>query len=203
MGRFGPPPAVPQKQLEKKSLEKQSQVQAVLKPKTVKHAAATAHVASGVEPKRAQAADDPLSKNAKDCKLDAARAVGYRESLLMHLNAVVVNWPAETKRENQRTAEAVRLLTNLSKDLREAGLMCVEKIVAWVLEVSDPSLGPTSFMWNGSDYLLKMVNDLDFVAPAIGTKAWSVGRFCRGNPLLLSEVTRAYFIILHPVPLVF
>ena len=45
-------------------------------------------------------------------------------------------------------------------DLREAGLMCVEKVVAWVLAVSDPAEGPTPFFWNGFDYLLKMFTDL-------------------------------------------
>ena len=125
-------------------------------------------------------------------KMLAARAVGYRESLLMQLNAVCLHWPVG--RTSQAT-EAVRLLANLSKELREAGLQCVEKVVAWVLAVSDTESGPRPFLWNGSDYLVKMFVDLDFVSTQLGKKAWTVGNFCRGNPLLLSKVSSEHAYI--------
>jgi hypothetical protein len=94
--------------------------------------------------------------------------VHHRESLLLQLNAVVLHWPGETisRRESKQTTDAVRILVNLSKQIGEAGLKCVEKIVAWVLVVSDSS-GPKPFLWNGSDYLLKMFSDLDFVTTQV------------------------------------
>ncbi len=89
---------------------------------------------------------------AADCKVVAASAVGYRESLLTQLAALVHNWPTDARKPK---TEAVRLLTNVSKDLREAGLRCVEKIVAWVLAASDATIGPEPFIWNDQNYLLK------------------------------------------------
>lgn len=100
-------------------------------------------------------------------KVDAARCVGHRETLLMQLNAVVLHWPTS------RPATADRLLVDLSGELRKAGLRCVEKIVAWVLHQhrrGDEST-PTPFYWNGKNYLLKMADDLDFVAETIGADA--------------------------------
>jgi hypothetical protein len=85
--------------------------------------------------------DIARDKKAKDIyrkKMDAARAVGYRESLLMQLNAVVLNWPkdhgaggvvgAGGLKTKSALPEAARLLRNMSVDLREAGLRCVEKV---------------------------------------------------------------------------
>jgi len=130
----------------------------------------------------------PMEKKTNTLKRDASRAVTYRESLLLQLNSVVLHWPGEniSRRESRQTTDAVRILANLSKQLGEAGLKCVEKIVAWVLVVSDAS-GPKSFLWNGSDYLVKMFTDMDFVTKQLGPKAWSMGNFCDGNPLLLSS----------------
>lgn len=34
---------------------------------------------------------------------------------------------------------------------------------------------------------LKMFSDLDFVVVALGDRAWHIGHFCKGNPLLLSK----------------
>ncbi len=135
-------------------------------------------------------------------KIEAARVVGYRESLLMQLNAVVLHWPQRRRPKPaalggergdaldyhaHATAEASRLLRNLSRELREAGLWCVEKIVAWVLIESEQSSEPVPFLWNGQDYLHKMSGDLDFVAEALGPDAWKIGNFCKGNPLLLGK----------------
>jgi hypothetical protein len=68
-----------------------------------------------------------------------------------------------------------RFLKHVSAELREAGLRCAEKIVAWVLAVSasssEPALPdnnddnadqqqhqqqPIPFLWQGQDYLLKV-----------------------------------------------
>jgi hypothetical protein len=70
-----------------------------------------------------------------------------------------------------------RFLKHVSTELREAGLRCAEKIVAWVLAVSasasDSTLQdnngddrdeqqqqqqqqPIPFLWQGQDYLLKV-----------------------------------------------
>jgi len=119
-------------------------------------------------------------------KVAAARAVGYRETLLMQLNAVVLHWPRRASAQRS-VAEAARLLRNVAGELRTAGLRCVEKIVAWVLVESKDCTRPRPFLWNGKDYLLKMNEDLDFVSEALGAEAWRLACFCRGNPLLLTR----------------
>ena len=128
-------------------------------------------------------------------KMDAARAVGYRESLLLQLTAVITHWPSPKSGKgaapgapNQTTLpEAARLLRNMSVDLRTSGLRCVEKIVSWVLAVSVTAATPHPFLWNGTDYLLKMSTDLDFVHTALGAVGTKIASFCPGNPLLLSR----------------
>jgi hypothetical protein len=86
-------------------------------------------------------------------------------------------------------AGAVRELANLERDLREAGVRCVNKIVSWTLGLapipsSQPlaslgtapssssssssssassSAGPQPFLLYGEEYLLKMFTDLDFL----------------------------------------
>ena len=77
--------------------------------------------------------DTPRTQKVHACKLEAARAVGWREQCLMALNTLVLNWPAPPKknasrRDDHRLAEAVRWLKNHSLELREAGLNCVEKV---------------------------------------------------------------------------
>jgi len=69
--------------------------------------------------------DIARDRKAKDIyrkKMDAARAVGYRESLLMQLNAVVLNWPKENTggivgagglKAKSALPEAARLLRNV------------------------------------------------------------------------------------------
>lgn len=98
-------------------------------------------------------------------KVDATRCVGHRETLLMQLNAVVLHWPTS------QPTTADRLLVDLSRELRKTGLRCVEKIVAWVLRQRREEAAPAPFYWNGKDYLLKMADDLDFVAETIGSEA--------------------------------
>jgi len=176
MGRFGPPPKPVA------SAPSTRRPLAVVETNPRRNRGVAESSRGAAEEVDGSVSTSPQSKRAQQSKLDAARAVGYRESLLMQLNALVLHWPT-----GKPTAEAVRLLANLSKEMREAGLNCVEKIVAWVLASSDPATGPNPFLWNGSDYLLKMFNDLDFVSKALGKKAWGVGNFCRGNPLLLSD----------------
>lgn len=81
----------------------------------------------------------------------------------MQLNAVVLHWPRDEDGSGYHRghssgqeghAEAARLLRNLAVEVREAGLVCVEKIVAWALEVSGDASEPHPFLWNGTDYLV-------------------------------------------------
>lgn len=68
-------------------------------------------------------ARDKRSKDLYRKKMDAARAVGYRESLIMQLNAVVMHWPKQQgkaggqDRAKMKNAlpEAARLLRNVSE----------------------------------------------------------------------------------------
>ena len=95
------------------------------RPPLPSHTAPTKLAAPKVADDRGSKAESPEeSKWAMQCRLDAARSISYRESQIMQLNALVVNWPSEAS----RLTEAVRLLANLSKELREAGLLCVEKV---------------------------------------------------------------------------
>jgi hypothetical protein len=80
-----------------------------------------------------KADESPRAQRAHACKLEAARAVGWREQCLMSLNTLVLNWPPAPKssvsrRDDHRTSEAVRWLKNQSLELRDAGLNCVEKV---------------------------------------------------------------------------
>ena len=110
------------------------------------------------KPVRESAAPPGPKEVAYQRKVAAARTVGYRETLLMQLNAVVLHWPRRASAQRS-AAEAARLLKNVASELRTAGLRCVEKIVAWVLVESKDCARPRPFLWNGRDYLLKMGNN--------------------------------------------
>ena len=133
----------------------------------------------------------PEKERQHRAKLEAARAVGYRESLLMQLNAVVIHWPKKSDKgsgpgASNRHEEAARLLENLSGELREAGMACVEKIVAWVLAVSEHASRPKPFWWNGKDYLVK-VTLLLLPAPRASSLRHSLRTACS---LLLPDLAR-------------
>ena len=64
------------------------------------------------KPVRQDAAPPGPKEVAYQRKVAAARAVGYRETLLMQLNAVVLHWPRRASAQRS-AAEAARLLLSL------------------------------------------------------------------------------------------
>lgn len=98
----------------------------------------------------AGADESPRTQRARACKLEAARAVGWREQCLMSLNTLVLNWPpvpkkAMNRQDDHRAAEAVRWLKNQSLELRDAGLNCVEKVR--VCGVGRGAVGGAGWKW--------------------------------------------------------
>ena len=66
-------------------------------------------------------------------------------------------------------------------------VVVVVVVVVVVSHQPTPCTHPTSSSFPLQDYLLKMYADLDFVYDLVGVDASTVGNFCSGNPLLLSE----------------
>jgi hypothetical protein len=92
-------------------------------------------------------------------------AISFREQLIERCRRMV-----ELSSSNKTSLNGVtaREFVNLAKDLRESGIRCVQKIVAWTISKTDNnSLEPIPFMWNEQEYLCKMLNDLDFIAQSV------------------------------------
>lgn len=91
---------------------------------------------------------------------DVRSAILFRESLISRTQKLV----DMTQTRESVIGVVARELVNLQKDLRACGLRCVEKIVAWTLSQPERGHGPEQFLWEGEDYLVKMLSDLNFVA---------------------------------------
>jgi hypothetical protein len=95
---------------------------------------------------------------------DVRSAIQFRENLISRTRKLV----DMTQTRDSVIGIVARELVNLQKDLRACGLRCVEKIVAWTLsqpgEDGGEDEGPAPFLWEGEEYLCKMLNDLNFVA---------------------------------------
>ena len=92
-------------------------------------------------------------------------AISFREQLIERCKRVVQITQGKNASHKGVTA---REFVNLAKELRESGIRCVQKIVAWTMANTDPeSPDPKVFLWNEMEYLCKMLNDLDFIAESI------------------------------------
>jgi hypothetical protein len=92
-------------------------------------------------------------------------AISFREQLIQRCKRMV-----ELSLSNNTSLNGVtaREFVNLANDLRESGIRCVQKIVAWTISNTDnKSLEPKLFLWQEKEYLCKMLNDLDFVAESL------------------------------------
>lgn len=95
-------------------------------------------------------------------------AISFREQLIERGRRLIDI--TRNKKSNQNGVTA-REFVNLAKELRESGIRCVQKIVAWtVANTEADSNEPKVFLWNGLEYLCKMLNDLDFIAESIPPK---------------------------------
>lgn len=91
--------------------------------------------------------------------------ISFREQLIERCRRVVQVTQAKSASHKSVTA---RELVNLANELRESGIRCVQKIVAWTMVNTEPeSPHPTAFLWNEIEYLCKMLNDLDFIAESL------------------------------------
>eukprot|EP00602_Paraphysomonas_sp_CaronLab_P007116 CAMPEP_0185030698 /NCGR_PEP_ID=MMETSP1103-20130426/17709_1 /TAXON_ID=36769 /ORGANISM="Paraphysomonas bandaiensis, Strain Caron Lab Isolate" /LENGTH=519 /DNA_ID=CAMNT_0027565917 /DNA_START=50 /DNA_END=1609 /DNA_ORIENTATION=+ len=88
----------------------------------------------------------------------------------------------------QLNGVTARELVNLAKELREHGIRCVQKIAAWTLAQSDDDDGcPKPFMWEGQEYLVKMMTDLDFIAENLPASMKQHGGFAVSDPFFATR----------------
>ncbi|CAM9306717.1 unnamed protein product, partial [Chrysoparadoxa australica] len=85
----------------------------------------------------------------------------------------------------QRSSSHLAGMLDLLVSIREASVECIEAITRWRQgSTEDP---PAAFMWRGENYLLKMRNDLNFLAglePLVKALNVSASHLCC-NPLML------------------
>jgi putative cell wall-binding protein len=92
-------------------------------------------------------------------------SINFREQLIERCKRVVQVTHGQNASHKGVTA---REFVNLAKELRESGIRCVQKIVAWTMfNTESDSLHPKVFLWNEIEYLCKMLNDLDFIAESL------------------------------------
>ena len=86
--------------------------------------------------------------------------IQFRENLIERARKLV----EITQSEKRVVGVIARELVNLQKDLRSWGIRCVEKIITWTLDnTPEDSVEPVQFLWDGEEYLCKMLDDLNFV----------------------------------------
>lgn len=91
---------------------------------------------------------------------DVIMFVQQREKLIERARKLV----DMTHSRSQVVGVIARELVNIKKDLRQYGIRCVEKIVAWTLRnTTEEDKDPICFLWEGKNYLCKMLHDLDFL----------------------------------------
>ncbi|CAM9583014.1 unnamed protein product, partial [Hapterophycus canaliculatus] len=78
-------------------------------------------------------------------------------------------------------------IVNLLSSIRNATVAVIEAISVWRKDMNGHP--PSAFVWDGDNYLLKITNDLNFLAgvqPLAETLKMHPARFCR-NPLMLPQ----------------
>ncbi len=103
------------------------------------------------------------------CENDVMSFIQIREQLIERTRELV-----NISKSAHKSALGViaRELVNIRKDLRQYGIVCVEKIVAWTLSNTPPeSSHPLPFMYQNEEYLCKMLTDLDFVVEELKDNA--------------------------------
>ena len=115
--------------------------------------------------------------------------ISLRENLIKRARQIVAL--SGTVR-SKHVSSAARELVTLSKDLREIGVKTVARIVSWSLEqrstFDDPdSEPPPQYIYEGEDYLCKMLTDLDFVASGLPENLLLHGKFSISDPLFIKK----------------
>lgn len=119
---------------------------------------------------------------------DVIAAIEYREQLVSRLRAVV---DLAQKLEPKKQGAVARELVNMSNELRDVGIRCVKNIIAWTMFNTEPGAeSPKRFTWiNDEEYLVKMLNDLDFVSERLPESIRAHGHYEPGDPLFLSKIS--------------
>eukprot|EP01041_Mallomonas_annulata_P010669 gene10669-22266_t len=124
--------------------------------------------------------------------IDILTCISLRENLVERLKHIVAI--SDSIKPKQISA-AAREIVSISKDLREIGLKCVQRIVTWTLQKTqerndtDEELNrsPPMFLWEGMDYLTKMLNDLDFAVSGLPSTLAIHGNFAFADPLFIKR----------------
>lgn len=91
--------------------------------------------------------------------------VKLREDMISRLYDIVL---ASVGLKQPHSAAMAREIGQISNELREIGLKCVNRIGLWSLQNStDEDSNPPKYEYNGQNYLCKMIHDLDFMVDGI------------------------------------
>ena len=119
--------------------------------------------------------DELIKKMEVVTEEEVLEAITFRESLITRCQRIV---EISSKSKTNLNGITARELVNLANELRISGLLCVQKIVAWTLSNTDPhSSEPSIFLWNETEYLCKMLTDLDFIYESLNTTMKQHGGF--------------------------
>jgi hypothetical protein len=112
--------------------------------------------------------------------------VNYREQLITKVIRVI---DLSSSMNDKKLPVLSRDLVNISIELQEIGLKCVQRIIEWSFSNSTAGArDPKPFLWHdGQPYLCKMLNDLDFVAEELPPSLRDHGNFRKGDPLFVSK----------------
>ena len=112
--------------------------------------------------------------------------IEYREQLLARLHQVV---DLSGQVEGKMLGVIARELVNISNDLCEVSIRCVEKIVKWTFRHTPAkSDRPFRYLWaNDIEYLCKMLHDIDFASERLSPSLRDYGKFASGDPCFVSK----------------
>ena len=129
-----------------------------------------------------------MSMTSESLDIDSIHScIALREQLVERVSQLV---STSSRVKPSQIAAAARELVSLSKDLREIGIKCVNRIVSWTI-ITSKKQGDGKrpiFLWNGQEYLCKMFYDLDFVALGISPSLEMHGNFSVSDPLFIKKI---------------
>ena len=121
---------------------------------------------------------------------DVYTCIKSRENLIERLSHIV---KYSHRIKLRQIAAASRDLVSIAKDLQDIGLKCVQRIVSWTLaQASYEASRPTPFIWNGEEYLCKMLYDLDFVVKDLADALKLHSRFSLSDPLFIKKENSSF-----------
>lgn len=138
----------------------------------------------GIEDEVSSAGDNSRSMRSES---ELIALVNYREQLITRVVRII---DLSSSMTDKKLPVLARDLVNLSNELQEIGLKCVQRIIQWTFvnaTTTDPK-NPKPFLWHdGQPYLCKMLNDLDFIAEELPPSLREHGNFRKEDPLFISK----------------